>query len=358
LILAGYGWNETWEREFEPFRANGWEPGRVVLEHKRIYRVITRSGELLSELAGKMRYEAEGRGDLPAVGDWVAVAARPSEGKATIHAVLPRKSKFSRRAAGSEPVEQIVASNVDTVFLVNAVNQDFNIRRLERYLILAWESGAEPVIVLSKADLSDRVDELAAEAESVGMGVPIHAVSAEAGIGIDSLLPYVSAGRTVAFLGSSGVGKSTLVNAILGSDTQKVSGIREEDGRGRHTTTHRELLLIQGGGVLIDTPGMRELQLWDASDGFSESFDDIESFAKRCQFSDCSHEREPNCAVRRAVNEGELEAGRLANYRKLQAELAFLARKEDAKLKIQEKKSQKKKSQLSKSAKHEKSYNL
>lgn len=352
MNLLDYGWNEVWERQSEPYLAKGWEPGRVVLEHKRLYRVRTRHGELLSELSGKLRYETEERGDLPAVGDWVAVAARPSEGKATIHAVLPRKSKFSRKAAGNETIEQIVAANVDTVFLVNALNQDFNLRRLERYLILAWESGAEPVIILNKADLSDQVDELVAKANSIGMGVPVHAISAEEGIGIDTLRVYASNGRTVAMLGSSGVGKSTLVNALLGSSAQKVSAIREEDGRGRHTTTHRELLCTPDGGVVIDTPGMRELQLWDASEGLSESFEDIETIARGCQFTDCSHKREPKCAVRRAVEDGTLDAGRLVNYRKLLAELAFLARKEDEKLKLQEKKTQKKRSQYVKMIKH------
>ncbi|WP_233532337.1 ribosome small subunit-dependent GTPase A [Paenibacillus alkalitolerans] len=352
MTLVKYGWNETWERQFEPFRDKGLEPGRVVLEHKRMYRVITQHGELLSELSGKLRYEAEEREQLPAVGDWVAVAARPAEGRATIHALLPRKSKFSRKSAGVETTEQIVAANVDTVFLVNAMNQDFNMRRLERYLVLAWESGANPVIVLSKADLCDDVDAMIAQAESIGMGVPVHAVSVEAQSGIDELLPYVSAGNTVALLGSSGVGKSSLVNTLLGVEAQKVSGIREADGRGRHTTTHRELLTVPGGGIVVDTPGMREIQMWEASEGLSESFEDIESLAGRCQFADCSHNREPNCAVRKAVEAGELEEGRLANYRKLLSELAYLARKEEAKVKLQEKKSNKKKSQHSTTIKH------
>lgn len=346
MKLTTFGWNDAWEREWEPYRADGLEPGRVVLEHKRMYRVRTRHGELLSELSGKLRYRAEAREQLPAVGDWVAVAARPQEGKATIHAVLPRKSKFSRKIAGNEASEQIIAANIDTVFLVNAVNQDFNLRRLERYLILAWESGAEPVIILSKADLAaDRLDDYIARADSVGMGVPIYAVSAESGAGLEALLPYVSDGKTAALLGSSGVGKSTLVNALLGEAVQKVSAIREEDGRGRHTTTHRELLVTRSGGIVIDTPGMRELHLWEASEGLSGGFEDIEALAAGCRFADCTHEREPDCAVRRAVKDGRLEAGRFANYRKLLAENAYIARKEDQRLRLLEKKTQKKRSQ-------------
>jgi len=329
--LERYGWNESREAAFAAFRARGWVPGRVSLEHKRMYRIRTEDGELLAEPSGKLRYEATGRDDLPAVGDWVAATARPDEGKATIHAVLPRTSKFSRRAAGSEPIEQIVAANVDTVFLVSSLNRDFNPRRLERYLLLAWESGANPVIVLTKADACPDPSPYVEQAEAIGLGVPVHAVSAETGEGMEAVRHYVSLGRTAALLGSSGVGKSTLANALAGESRLAVAGIREQDARGRHTTTHRELFPLPSGGVLIDTPGMREIQLWDAGAGLTETFEDVVAAARGCRFADCRHEREPGCAVREALRDGTLSEGRYRNYRKMEAEAAYAARKESAK---------------------------
>ncbi|MFC7373588.1 ribosome small subunit-dependent GTPase A [Fictibacillus iocasae] len=332
MNLNTLGFNETLQTAFQPYKEQALVPGRISLEHKRIYRVLTEHGELLGEVTGKMRHEAEGRGDFPAVGDWVAVQARPEEQKATIHAILPRFSKFSRKAAGLTTEEQIVATNVNTVFLVNALNHDFNLRRLERYLLMAYESGANPVIILSKADLCDDVDQKISDVEGVAFGVPVHAVSVESGTGLEELQHYLGEGQTVALLGSSGVGKSTLVNHFYGAEVLKTNEVREEDSRGRHTTTHRELLVMESGGVLIDTPGMRELQLWEADDSVGQSFQDIESLSSRCRFNDCSHQNEPGCAVREGLADGTLDAGRYQSYVKLQRELAFLARKEDQRL--------------------------
>lgn len=329
MNLELLGWNDAFAREMEKYREEGYRPGRIALEHKHLYRVYTEEGEMLAEVSGKLRHQAEGRGDFPAVGDWVALSPRPEEGKATIHGVLPRQSKFSRKVAGSVVEEQIVAANITTVFLVNALNKDYNLRRLERYLLLAWESGAEPVIVLSKSDLCGDVEGQVALTEAVACGVTIIPVSSETGEGLDLLLRYVGAGATVALLGSSGAGKSTLINKLYGVDILQTGSIREDDSRGRHTTTHRELVILPEGGMLIDTPGMRELQLWDAEDGFGESFADIEALASSCRFPDCRHHTEPGCAIKEALRSGSMDQSRYDNYVKLQREMAYLVRKED-----------------------------
>lgn len=355
MKLETLGWNSFFAEPFaHQFADTAYTVGRVALEHKHIYRVYSEHGELLAEIAGKMRHNALGREDYPAVGDWVVVSARPEEGKATVHAILPRKSKFSRKVAGTVTEEQIVATNVDTVFLVNALNRDFNVRKIERYLLMAWESGANPVIILSKADLCDDVEEKVRAVESVAIGVPIHVVSSLDNIGVDELRPYLGEGRTIALLGSSGVGKSTLINRLHGHEVMDTGSIREDDDRGRHTTTHRELILLPEGGILIDTPGMRELQLWETGDSFEESFKDIEELAESCYYRDCTHAKEPDCAVRGALADGTLDHGRWNNYVKLQKEAAYLARKEDQRLQLAEKEKWKKISQSQRKMKHRK----
>ncbi|MEW4284314.1 ribosome small subunit-dependent GTPase A [Priestia koreensis] len=337
MNLTQLGWNESFNQDFLSYQKEGYTVGRVALEHKRIYRVLTEHGELLSEITGKMRHDAIEREDFPAVGDWVVISPRVTEQKASIHAVLKRKSKFSRKRAGNTTEEQIVAANVDTIFIVNALNTDFNLRRIERYLLLAWESGANPVIILSKADLCGDVMSKIEEVESIAMGVPIHAISAESGTGLDELATYLQEGNTVALLGSSGVGKSTLTNALYGEYKQEVNTIREDDDKGRHTTTHRELVLLPSGGLLIDTPGMRELQLWEADEGLSHSFSDIEELTTQCRFRDCKHKGEPGCAIKQHLDDGSLDASRYQSYMKLQKELAFLARKENQRAALAEK---------------------
>lgn len=335
--LGFLGWRESFEEAFQPYQAEGLSPGRITSEAKGLYRVYTEFGEIWGEVTGKLRHQATGRDDYPAVGDWVAIAIRKEEARGTINAVLPRFSKFSRKTAGVKTVEQIVAANVDTVFLVAALNQDFNPRRLERYLVLAWESGSNPVIVLSKSDLCVNIAEAVSQTEAVAVGVPIHIVSSYLDNGVEALSQYLGAGNTVALLGSSGAGKSTLANKLFGEEILETGHIREEDGKGRHTTTSRELVVLPGGGLLIDTPGMRELQLWEADDGLSASFADVETFAADCRFHDCGHGKEPGCAVQEALRSGELDAARFESYLKLQRELAYLARKEDVRLRLDEK---------------------
>jgi ribosome biogenesis GTPase / thiamine phosphate phosphatase len=338
LNLKLMGMNERVEKEFTSYKEQGYTLGRVALEHKRMYRVWTENGEPLCEVSGKFSFMASGREDYPAVGDWVVLQERVNENRGTIHTILPRSSKFSRKSAGLVTEEQIVAANVDTIFLVNSLNDDLNLRRIERYLLLTWESGANPVIILSKADLCHDIAEKILEVETVALGVPIIVISALESKGIENLQDYLQPGKTVALLGSSGVGKSTISNILLGIDKQIVQEIRSGDDKGKHTTTHREMILLPNGSILIDTPGMRELQLWESSDGVSESFSDIESLTETCRFRDCKHEKEPGCAVHLAIENGELSIERLTSYKKLLKELAYLDRKVDKKAQSDEKK--------------------
>jgi ribosome biogenesis GTPase / thiamine phosphate phosphatase len=328
--LARLGWNDDLAAQFTAHARAGLIPGRVALEYNQFHRVYTAEAELLAEVAGKLKHEAANRAALPAVGDWVALRRIGTEDKAVIHAVLPRRSQFARKTKGDRTEAQIVGANIDTVFLVTSLNQDFNPRRIERALAIGWESGARPVVVLSKADLCDDVAEKFEQTLAVAAGAPVHAICALQADGLEELRPYLAPGRTVALIGSSGVGKSTLLNSLLGYERQAVREVRAHDDRGVHTTRHRELILLPQGALVLDTPGMRELQLWDAGEGVETTFDDIEALAAECRFADCQHQREPRCAVRAAVEAGALDAGRLENYLKLQRELGYLARRQDA----------------------------
>jgi ribosome biogenesis GTPase len=337
--LRALGWDDAFAAAFAPY-AERCVPGRVTLEHQKIYRVSTADGEILARVRGRLRHLAERRDRFPAVGDWVAV--QPGAGAAdegAIDALLPRRSRFSRKVAGETTEEQVVAANIDTVFLVSGLDHDFNLRRIERYLTTAWNGGARPVIVLNKADLVDDIGTVVREVETVASGAPILAVSSKRGEGVEGLLAFLGPGQTGAFLGSSGVGKSTLINRLRGDERQRTAEVRASDSRGRHTTTHRELLELPGGGLLIDTPGMREVQLWEGS--LDDAFADIHALAAGCHFRDCRHTTEPRCAVAVAAGNGGLDPARLASFQQLQRELDAQARRQDELLLLQDKKKNK-----------------
>ena len=327
-MIEDYGWSDALAQQFSPHHEAGLIPGRVVVQQRGLYGLMTELGEVRAKISGKLAREAEA-GGYPAAGDWVALSiAAPGE-LGVIHHLLPRRTAFTRKAAGPAGGVQVVAANVDVAFLTASLNADLNPRRVERYLASAWQSGAAPVVVLTKADLCADIDAVTAQIEAVAFGVPVHAVSAVTGEGLDALRVYLGPGKTAVLLGSSGVGKSTLVNALVGSQRMATQAIREDDGRGRHTTSHRELILLPGGGVLLDTPGMREMGLWDAEEGLGVAFEDIDDLAAQCRFTDCGHTNEPGCAVREAMVSGALDGDRWRSYQKLQRELAHLEAKED-----------------------------
>jgi ribosome biogenesis GTPase len=335
--LTRLGWDEAFQQAFAPHAANDLVPARIVLEHTHIYRVATAEGEMLARVSGRLRHQAAARADFPGVGDWVAVAPPAHSGDARILAVLPRRSRFSRRAAGDPTEEQVVAANIDIVFLVVGLDGDFNPRRIERYLLVAMESGASPVIVLNKADVVEDAERLADSVRPLAAGVPVHTVSCRDPESLAVLRQYLGHGCTGALLGSSGVGKSTIVNRLVGHDLLRTQDVRESDSRGRHTSTARQLVLLPESGVLIDTPGMRELQLWDTAEGIPGAFSDVEALAAACRFRDCRHQQEPGCAVRSAIAAGDIPAERLDSYHKLQAEQAHQSRQIDQRADMDEK---------------------
>lgn len=329
MNLYDFGWDDGFAAALEPH--DNCIPARVSAQHRGEYDVLAEGGELRAHVAGRLRHEASSGADLPAVGDWVALRDE------TIHAVLPRRSAFQRKVAFHATEAQVLAANIDTVFVVTGLDEDFSARRLERYLTLAWESGATPAVVLTKADLCDDPLAMLLEAEQVAVGVQAHVVSNVTGEGLDELVTYLAPAKTVALLGSSGVGKSSLVNRLFDDEVQATKELAE-DGTGRHTTTARQLFRLPGGAMLVDTPGLREVQLWDADEGIQEAFSDVDELAADCRFNDCAHMREPGCAVQAAIDEGRLPRERLQSYRALQRELKRLAAKQDGRLRSEERK--------------------
>ncbi|GAB6181930.1 ribosome small subunit-dependent GTPase A [Desulfotomaculum defluvii] len=317
--LYKFGLTERFEQEATMYE--GLYLARVSVQHKNLYKVVTTSGEIQAEVSGKLGYTATVNSDYPVVGDWVMVdRVNDWNGHAIIHHILRRKSVFERRAAGTSKQGQIVAANIDTVFICMSLNNNFNLRRLERYLSIAWDSMATPVVVLTKVDLCEDLSQKLSEVNAVAIGVDILVTTSIKDDGYTILYKYIDKGKTVAFIGSSGVGKSTLINRMMGKEILATNAIGEDD-KGRHTTTHRQLIALPNGGVVIDTPGMRELQIEHAD--LSRSFADIDELAENCRFSDCTHQSEPGCAVKEAIKKDLLSAERLSNYIKLQTEMKY-----------------------------------
>lgn len=318
--LIKYGLSDRFAQEATLY--GGLYLARVTEQHRDLYKVAGEEGELLAGVSGNFIYRANDNSDFPAVGDWVMIdRTDDSAGNAVIHQILRRKSVFERKAAGTGNGIQVVAANIDVIFICMSLNADFNLRRVERYLSIAWDSMATPVIVLTKADLCNDLDQRLAELAKASVGTDTVVCSSLEENGYQAVLPYIGEGKTIAFIGSSGVGKSTLINRLLGEEVMATKEIREDDDKGRHTTTHRQLILLPGGGIVIDTPGMRELQLESAD--LSRAFSDLEDLAEQCRYNDCSHTSEPGCAVRNAIESGELPEERLGSYRKLKKELGY-----------------------------------
>ena len=338
MKLTALGWSEFFEKQITKAEAS-LSPARVFRQDTNQYHLISEYGKLIGALPGKIRQKANSKADLPTVGDWVLTS--PIRGdetnRAQIERILTRQSKFSRKEAGDIHDEQVVAANIDTVFIVSALDQDFNLHRIERYLLLSWTSGALPVLILNKSDLCNDIEKKVKELRTISMDSPIHVISAEEESGIASIKQYIGFGLTCAFLGSSGVGKSTIINTLLGYKKFDTGEVRTGDSRGRHTTTFREMVNSFDGGMIIDTPGMRELQLWAGNVSLSHSFGDIESLAKTCKFSDCKHVKEPGCSIKEAIRSENLAPERLARYFRLTNELKYSSQQQKHKTNLRRK---------------------
>lgn len=329
--LSQFGWNNYFDEAFQPFRAQGFEAGRIAVENRDNYLVLTEYGELSGEVTGKLLYSSESGADLPKVGDWVVISVFPDEAKAMIHEVLPRRCSFSRKVPERKTEEQIIAANLDTIFVVQTFDDDFSINRLERYLVMIREQDITPAVILNKVDLADSSGDYERQITETVPDIPVIPLSAKTGKGFHRLESLLSDGKTFAFVGSSGVGKSTIINRLAGEELFLTQEIREGDSKGRHTTTRRELVAIPGYGLLIDTPGMREFQLWSGSAGMDDIFSDIIGLAENCKFNDCSHIHEVECAVLEALKNGSIDQSHYDNFMKLQRELAHLEAKQSQK---------------------------
>jgi len=325
--LDELGWNDRFASAFEALHDEELQPGRLAADYSTQFLVQLAGDAPLATLGHALR---EAR--RVAVGDWVAV--RKTAQATEIRAVLPRQSAITREAPGAQTAQQVIAANVDLVFIASSADTDFNLRRIERLLTVAYQSGAAPVIVLTKVDLGNP-DPFEAELATIATGVPVVAVSGRTGAGIEAVRAHLSLGKTAVLIGSSGVGKSTLINRLIGEEVLRTADVHKS-GQGRHTTSHRQLLKVPGGGLIIDTPGLREIQLWAGAEALAEVFLDIEELALACKFTDCRHETEPDCAVVAALEGGTLDADRFASYRKLQRELRAIEVKADVRLQIEE----------------------
>jgi len=329
--LENLGWNAHFAHAFEPYQPAGFTAARVTVEQRGQYVVLTGTGEFDAEVTGKLLFNADNPADLPKVGDWVAVSLFAGEQKAIIHHVLPRLTRFSRQAAGGKIQEQVIAANIDVIFVVQGADHDFNLRRLERYLLLVNEGGARPIILLNKIDLCTDLPTKQAQMAAIAPDTPVLTISATTGDGLATLRHMLQPGQTYALVGSSGVGKSTLLNQLAGAELFKTNAVRANDSRGRHTTTHRELVVLPGGALLIDSPGMRGVQLWGNADGIEDAFAEITLLAAECHFPDCTHTSEIGCAVQAALAAGQLDQDRYNNYLKLNRETDYLERKQNQK---------------------------
>jgi ribosome biogenesis GTPase len=337
-ILEDWGWDARWAEAFGDDAAKGLFPARLIEEQRGLFQIVSEQGVKSARTTGSMRHKANDRADLPAVGDWVSAEALPNEKAVLIRRILPRRTKLSRKAAGETMEEQVIAANLDTVLVMTALNADFNARRLERFLTVSLESGAAPVLVLNKLDACDAPAPFLEQARLAAGSAPVVAISAKTSAGLGALSAWIKPGRTVGLIGSSGVGKSTLINRLAGNELLKTAETRASDERGRHTTTHRQLFILPGGGILLDTPGMREMQFWDSEQGLAKTFDEIEALAPSCRFKDCAHDSEPGCAVKGAVAAGTLAADRLESWSKLKKEAAAEAKRREPAMLAAEKK--------------------